>query len=261
MLRVGGGLPNSDLGFFWVWLRNATVWKRSWKTSLVGSVGEPLMYFVGLGYGLGTLIPAVAGQPYLHFVAPGLIITSVMQSVTIEATYANFTKMEHQKIFASMLLSPLTFADIVVGELLWAMTKGLLSGGTVLVLCLLFGVGELWPGLACLGLIFWAGLIFSCLGMIVTSMARGYDFFNYYFTLVISPMFFFSGVFYPVAGLGPWAEYVAWVFPLTHLTQFSRVLLTAAGDTVWWHEALWLAGFSVFVWVAAVQRMTRRFGP
>jgi lipooligosaccharide transport system permease protein len=224
-------------------------------------VGEPLLYFIGLGYGLGTLIPAVAGQPYLHFVAPGLMVTSVMQSATIEATYANLTKMEHQKIFASMVLSPLTFSDIVIGELLWAMTKGLLSGGTVLLLCLLFGVGAPWPGLACLGLILLAGLIFASMGMIVTSMARGYDFFNYYFTLVISPMFFFSGVFYPVAGLGRWAEYVAWFFPLTHLTNLSRLILTTTDGVAWWYEVTWLLVFAALALWGAVTRMAVRFAP
>ena len=79
-LAAGGGRPMPGLierlarhlaGAASVWLRNATVWRATWKTSLVGAVGEPLFYLLGLGYGLGTVIPAVAGRPYLHFVAPG----------------------------------------------------------------------------------------------------------------------------------------------------------------------------------------------
>ncbi|MDF1555673.1 MAG: ABC transporter permease [Deferrisomatales bacterium] len=251
-----GSLP---WGAFWVWLRNATVWGRSWKTSLVGTVGEPLFYFLGLGYGLGTLIPEVGGQPYLHFVAPGLMLSSVMQSTTIESTYSTLTKMEHQKVFASMVLAPLSFPDVVLGEILWAVTKGLLSGTTVLLLALLFGAGRPWPGVLGIGLLLLAGFVFASMGMIVTSIARSYDFFNYYFTLFITPMFFFSGIFYPVASLGPWVEAVAWCFPLTHLVTISRALMGGGAGAALWADVLWLLVFGGVCFALAMRRMSRRF--
>ena len=144
-ILAGGTDVMIDLrsGAWAVWLRNATVWSRTWKTSLVGSVGEPLFYFFGLGYGLGTLIPDLGGTPYLHYVAPGLMLSSAMYSTTVEATYSTFTKMEHQRVYASMVLSPLHFSEILMGEVLWAMTKGLLSGGTVLLLSLLVSFLEI----------------------------------------------------------------------------------------------------------------------
>jgi len=244
-----------------VWLRNAVVWRRSWKTSLVGSVGEPLFYFFGLGYGLGTLIPSVGGQSYLHFVAPGLMLSSVMYSATIEATYSTFTKMEHQKVFASMILSPLTFNDIVLGEILWAMTKGLISGGTILLLSLAFGIGRPWPGLLGVFLILFCGFIFASLGMIVTSLARGYDSFNYYFTLFIAPMFFFSGIFYPVERLGRGFELVAWAFPLTHLVTLSRALMEGSGAAAVPADLLWLTLFAGVTSWGAFRLLSRRFMP
>jgi lipooligosaccharide transport system permease protein len=254
-------LRDAGSGALWVWLRNFTVWSKSWKTSLVGSVGEPLLYFLGLGYGLGTLMPAIGGQPYLHFVAPGLMLSSVMYSTTIEATYNTFTKMEHQRIFASMVLSPLTFDDIVLGELLWAVTKGLLSGGTVLVLALVFGVGEVWPGVLGIGLILVSGFIFAGMGLIVTSTAKGYDFFNYYFTLVITPMFFFSGIFFPVEALGRWVAWVAWLFPLTHLVRLSRALMHDTVTASLWQDAAWITFFGALVFGFALSRMAKRFMP
>jgi lipooligosaccharide transport system permease protein len=244
-----------------VWLRNATVWSKSWKTSLVGSIGEPLFYFFGLGYGLGTLIPSVGGQPYLHFVAPGLMLSSVMYSTTIEATYSTFTKMEHQRVYASMVLSPLTFNDIVLGEILWAMTKGLVSGGTILLLSLLFGIGRPWPGLLGIFLILFCGLVFASLGLVVTSLASSYDFFNYYFTLVIAPMFFFSGIFFPVGSVGRWLEHVAWAFPLTHMVAISRALLGKGTTAPVWADLLWLAAFGTVCLWAAFRLLTRRFMP
>lgn len=253
--------PGALRGALWVWRRNAAVWGRSWRTSLVGSVGEPLFYFLGLGYGLGTLIPSVAGQPYLHFVAPGLVLSSVMQSTTIEATYSTFTKMQHQRVFESMVLSPLTFGDVVVGEMLWAMTKGLLSGGTVLALTFAFGAGKPWPGLLAVALLLVAGLIFAAMGLIVTSAARGYESFNYYFTLFISPMFFFSGIFYPVEPLGPWVGTVAWCFPLTHLVNLSRAALRGTAEAALWSDALWVFAFGALCVWAALATMSRRFRP
>jgi lipooligosaccharide transport system permease protein len=243
-----------------VWLRNATVWRRNWKTSLVGSVGEPLLYFLGLGIGLGTLIPSVGGLPYLHYVAPGLIFSSVMYSTTIESTYSTFTKMEHQKVYASMILSPLTFSDIVLGEILWAMTKGLISGGTILLLSLAAGIGTVWPGLLCIPLILLAGLVFSSLGLIVTSFARSYDSFNYYFTLFIAPMFFFSGIFFPVERLGPVVEKLSLLFPLTHFVRLARALLTGTGGPVL-PSALFVLFFAAVVLLFSGRLMERRFMP
>lgn len=246
-------------GIRWVWLRNAKVWARNWKSSLVGTLGEPLFYFLGLGYGLNTIVPASGGQSYLHYVVPGLMLSSVMHSATIEATYGTFSKMRHQQIHASMTLSPLTFEEIVLGEMLWAVTKGLLSGVTVLSLAILTGVVPPWPGCAVLGLLPVAGIVFASMGFIATALARAYDSFNYYFTLVISPMFFFSGIFFPVAGLGPGAEAVAWFFPLTHLAAMSRMLCQGRLGAELLPELAWLTVFALLAFWGAVKLMARRF--
>jgi lipooligosaccharide transport system permease protein len=260
-MNAAGALGLARPGPWDVWLRNATVWKKNWKTSLVGSVGEPLLYFLGLGIGLGTLIPSVGGLPYLHFVAPGLIFSSVMYSATIESTYSSFTKMEHQKVYASMILSPLTFSDIVLGEILWATTKGLISGGTILLLSIAAGVGTFLPGLLCLPLILLAGLVFSSLGLIVTSLARGYDSFNYYFTLFIAPMFFFSGIFFPVARLGSIMEGLSLLFPLTHFVRLSRALLTGAEPEPVIASSLFVLLIAVIVLRLSGRLMESRFMP
>ena len=261
MLKPLAAAGQSLSGAFNVWTRNATVWLKNWKTSLVGSVGEPLFYVLGLGYGLGTIVPDIDGIPYLRYVAPGLMISSVMQSVTIEATYMIFTKMEHQRVYASMILSPLTFSDILLGEILWIMTKGLICGGTVLALLLAFGIGPLWPGILGVPLMLLSGFIFASLGLIVTSVASGYDSFNYYFTLFIGPMFFFSGIFFPVQNLGPWVERLAWVFPLTHLVGISRSLLAGTAGAPPFLSLSVVALVAVAAFATASALMKRRFMP
>jgi len=261
MLRLLAEAGRSLSGAISVWARNATVWRKNWKTSLVGSVGEPLFYVLGLGYGLGTIVPDIEGTPYLRYVAPGLMISSVMQSVTIESTYMIFTKMEHQRVYASMILSPLTFGDILLGEILWIMTKGLICGGTVLALLLAFGVGPVWPGIVGIPLILLSGFIFTSLGLIVTSLAGGYDSFNYYFTLFIGPMFFFSGIFFPVHNLGPWVERLALAFPLTHLVRISRSLLAGTPGASPVLSLCVVAVVTVVAFAAASTLMKRRFMP
>ena len=244
-----------------VWLRNATVWRAHWKTSLVGSIGEPLLYVLGLGYGLGTVVPDIGGVPYLRFVAPGLMLSSVMQSATIESTYMAFTKMQHQRVFASMLLAPLTLGDVLLGEILWAATKGLICGGAVLALLLAAGVGEIWPGVLAVPLILLAGFIFASLGLVVASIARGYDSFNYYFTLFIAPMFFFSGIFFPVRGLGDWAYGLSWAFPLTPLVAIARGLLTGAPAGSLLAPLGAAALFAAAAFAGALTLVRRRFMP
>jgi lipooligosaccharide transport system permease protein len=260
-MSAGAPPPAPAAGIAAVWLRHAAVWSRSWRTSLVGTLGEPLFYFLGLGYGLATLIPEAGGLPYLSFVAPGLMLSSLMYSATVESTYMTFSKMEHQKVYAGMILSPLTFAEIVGGEILWAATKGLMSGAAVLALCLLFGVARPWPGLLCLLVLALGGLTFAALGLIVTSAARGYDSFNYYFTFVVAPMFFFSGIFYPVEKLGEWVARIAWLFPLTHLVRLSRALALGRFEPPLWGDLAWVTVFAAIALFAAVRLMARRFHP
>ena len=257
----GAASGASGAGIAAVWLRHAAVWSRAWRTSLVGTIGEPLFYFLGLGYGLATLIPEAGGVPYLAFVAPGLMVSSLMHSTTIESTYMTFTKMEHQKVFASMILSPLTFGEILGGELLWTATKGVMSGATVLALCLLFGIARPWPGLLCLLVIALGGVIFSALGHVVTSAAKSYDSFSYYFTLFVGPMFFFSGIFFPVERLGEWVARLSWLFPLTHLVRLSRALALERFDAALWGDVAWVAAFAAGSLFAAGRLMARRFHP
>jgi lipooligosaccharide transport system permease protein len=160
-----------------------------------------------------------------------------------------------------MILSPLTFADIILGEVLWIMTKGLISGGTILAVVLMTGIAPLWPGLLGVPLILLSGFVFASLGMIVTSISKGYDSFNYYFTLVISPMFFFSGIFFPTERLGPWIAPLTRAFPLTHLAVLSRGILGGSTGTPLLPSLVAVGLFAVVGFAVATTSMQRRFMP
>jgi lipooligosaccharide transport system permease protein len=96
---------------------------------------------------------------------------------------------------------------------------------------------------------------------VVTSLARGYDSFNYYFTLFIAPMFFFSGIFFPVERLGEWIAKLAWFFPLTHLVNISRAIFQGAAAPHLFGDLIWVGLFTVAAAAMALRLMSRRFMP
>jgi lipooligosaccharide transport system permease protein len=209
-----------------VWRRNALVWRKLAVPSLVGNFGDPLLYLLGIGYGLGALVGEIDGLSYLAFFASGLVCASAMNTATFEGLYSAFTRMTLQHTWEGILATPLSVADIVRGELLWAASKSLLSAAIILLVAAALGTVSGWQALWVLPVIFLAGLCFGSMALLVTAYAPGYDFFMYYFTLVITPMFLFCGVFFPLTSLPPLAQGIAAALPLTHAVALVRPLMT-----------------------------------
>jgi len=241
-----------------VWYRDAKVWTKFYKASILGNLGEPLLYLLAMGWGLGRMVGTVDGIPYIEFLAPGLVCSTAMYAATFECTFGSFTRMTRQNTYDAILATPVSLEDIIAGEILWGATKGLLSGAAMLLVMALFGlVTSIWSALS-LGLVFLIGLLFSSLSMIVTARAPSYDFFSYYFTLAIAPMFLFSGIFFPVENLPHWAQTFAWFLPLTHGVSASRALF--AGNVGWVIAAdlLWLFAFFAVSFFIAVRSIRKR---
>ncbi len=214
------------MNWFPVWQRNFLVWKKLAAPSILGNLADPLLYMLGLGYGLGQFLGKVEGVPYLHFLAAGSLAYSVMNSATFETLYSAFSRMHVQKTWDAILNTPLSLTDVLVGEWLWAATKSLLSG--LAILAVIWGLGlyadfalTLWL----LPVIVLTGLCFAGLGLMVNSVAPNYDFFMYYFSLAITPMVLLSGVFYPTDALPDWLAGLATALPLTHAIDLARPLI------------------------------------
>jgi len=241
-----------------VWYRDAKVWTKFYKASILGNLGEPLLYLLAMGWGLGRMVGTVDGIPYIEFLAPGLVCSTAMYAATFECTFGSFTRMTRQNTYDAILATPVSLEDIIAGEILWGATKGLLSGTAMLLVMALFGlVTSFWSVLS-LGLVFLIGLLFSSLSMMVTARAPSYDFFSYYFTLAIAPMFLFSGIFFPVENLPHWAQTFAWFLPLTHGVSASRALFAGKVSWVIAGDLLWLAAFFVITFVIAVRSIRKR---
>src|SRR4051812_2400846 len=189
--------PRFSTRFMPIWRRNFLVWKKLAAASVLGNIAEPLITLIAFGYGLGSMLKQVAGVPYLYYLASGSICMSVMMASSFEALYSAFSRMHVQKTWDALMNAPLALDDVVLAEMLWAATKALFSGVAILGVMLALGIGWHVQTLLVLPLLFAIGMTFGSLGLIVNALAKGYDFFTYYFTLVLTPMIFLSGVYYP----------------------------------------------------------------
>lgn len=218
-------LPGFSLRFVPIWKRNFLVWKKLAVASVLGNIAEPLITLVAFGYGLGSLLQNVDGIPYIQFLASGSICMSIMMAASFEALYSAFSRMHVQRTWDALLNAPLALDDVVLAEMLWAATKSLFSGTAILLVIFMLGIGLHPQVLLVLPLLFLVGMTFASLGLIFNALARGYDFFTYYFTLVLTPMMFLSGVYFPTAQLPGWLQAVSHVLPLGAAVHLIRPLI------------------------------------
>jgi lipooligosaccharide transport system permease protein len=221
-------LPKLSLRFFPIWQRHFLVWKKIAAPSILGHLADPVIYMLGLGYGLGSLLPEMGGMSYMAFLAAGTVCYSTMNSASFEVLYSGFARMHEQRTWEAILNTPVSLDDVVLSEILWAATKSLMSGIAVLSVIWLLGLSHSLMSLWMIPLALLVGLTFAAIGLIVTALAPSYDFFMYYFTLVITPMMLLCGVFFPVTQLPEGMQIVASVLPLTHAVDLARPLMSGA---------------------------------
>jgi lipooligosaccharide transport system permease protein len=218
-------LPQFSLRFFPIWRRNYMVWKKMAGPSILGHLADPVIYMLGLGYGLGGMLPEISGMSYIAFLSAGTVCYSTMNSASFEALYSGFARMHEQRTWEAILNTPITLDDIVLSEIFWAASKSLLSGVAVLLVIWMLGLSHSLMSLWIIPLALLVGLCFAAMGLIVTALAPGYEFFMYYFTLVITPMTLLCGVFFPVDQLPSMLQAVSSILPLTHAVNLARPLL------------------------------------
>lgn len=240
-----------------VWRRNLMVWRKLMLASITINFGEPFLYLLGLGFGLGFFIGEMAGMPYLTFLATGIVAASAMQTATFEAMYSVFTRMVPQNTFEAQLATPLEVDDVLAGEMLWCATKALFSGIAILVVAYILGAVQGWQPLAAIPVIFVVGLCFSGPALVMTAISPNYDFFVYYQTLALTPMFLLCGVFYPIDTLPEVVQSAIQLLPLTHAVALVRPIVAGLEvSNVSLHIGVLLAyaGVGYYVAVALVRR-------
>jgi lipooligosaccharide transport system permease protein len=222
--------PRPGRGAIAVWRRNLLVWRKLIGAAVFMNFGEPVVYLLGLGVGLGFFIQEMEGVAYLTFLATGIIASSTMQTASFEAMYSAYTRMVPQNTYEAMLSTPLTLDEILAGEMLWCATKALFSGVAILLVATLLGAVSSWQALWIVPITFLAGIAFAGPALVMCAISPGYDFFSYYQTIILTPMFILCGVFYPVESLPASLQEVVYLLPLTHLVELVRPL--AYGGTI-----------------------------
>jgi lipooligosaccharide transport system permease protein len=210
--------------FMRLWQRNRDVFFRLWHSEAPGMIVEPILILVAMGLGLGAYVGLINGQEYIEFVAPGIVASYAMFAATFECTYGTFFRMEEQKTFDAIIATPLNVEDVVAGEIFWGATRALMTGTVILAIEVAFQlVHSPWVLLIPL-VCFLQGIMFSSIAVFFSSIVPSFYSFNHFFTLFVTPMFFFSGVFFPLTQFPEIIQNLSWIAPLTPVVIINRAL-------------------------------------
>ncbi|MDR0307642.1 MAG: ABC transporter permease [Chitinispirillales bacterium] len=241
-----------------VWYRHYKVYTKSLISNGLPPFLEPLIFLVGIGLGMSRYIHEMAGISYLSFMATGLPMTSAMYTAAFECSYSTFIRLEFDKVYDGMLSSPLSVSDVLLGEVLWAGTKGLFFSFAVVLVMACFGFIPLPAGLLAPFVGFLTGVMFATLSLAITSFVSNINHFNFYFTGILSPMFFFSGVIFPIENLPAVLRYAAEAFPLTHAVRITRDLTFWDLKPTLLYSLLYIVLFTLFTGWIAWKRLGKR---
>jgi lipooligosaccharide transport system permease protein len=257
------GPPDLSTRWWPVFLRNLLVWRKLAVPSLIGNIAEPLMWLVAFGYGMGALVGQVQvgdrSVPYILFLASGSICMSAMNAASFEALYSAFSRMHVQKTWDGIMNAPVTLDNVVMAELLWAGFKSIFTVTAILVVMAALGITTSPKVLLAWPILLGAGIAFSAIALIFNALAKGYDFFTYYFTLFLTPMMFLSGVFFPRDQLPAPIRVVSDWLPLTNAVELVRPLFLDQWPVHPWRSVLVLAAYAVAGFWTALALTRRRF--
>lgn len=244
-----------------VWRRNLLVWRRIMWASLTTNVADPLLFLFAFGYGLGAVIDQIAGLSYLAFVVPGMMAYATMFAASFETTISTYARISMQGTWNAILATPVTLTELILGEALWATTKG------VFAMCCVLVVGSVWGGivspqgaLLAIPVLALGAFCFACCGLAATAHASSWDFFAYFFTFWVTPMFVFCGVFFEVTRFPWFVQGAAWLLPMTHLIAVVRPLVTggALDPLVAAGHVAYLGALAAIAFQLARRRFARR---
>jgi len=261
-----GGLlrpPQISLRWLPVFRRNLLVWRKLAIPSLVGNIAEPLITLVAFGYGLGALVGQVqlngAAVPYILFLASGSICMSAMNAASFEALYSAFSRMHVQRTWDGIMNAPVRLDDVVFAEMLWAAFKALFTAVIILLVMLVLGISRSPMLLLALPLLGLVGITFSSIALIFNAMAKGYDFFTYYFTLFLTPTMFLSGVFFPRDQLPGFMRLISDWLPLTAAVELIRPLFLGQWPVDWMRHLVLLVLYALAGFWLALALTRKRF--
>ncbi|MDG6243085.1 MAG: ABC transporter permease [Methanolobus sp.] len=242
-----------------VWQRNKDVFMKDIKLNFLPPFLEPLLYLMALGFGLGKFVESIDGIAYAEFIAPALIAVSVMYASFFECSYSSYVRMYYQKTFDAIVATPLTIEDVIAGELLWGATRSMINAIVMIPVIALFGLIDIRYSLLIIPFAFLGGLLFAAIGMCFTAVTPNIMSLNYPVLLFITPMFLFSGTFFPLSALPLPIQYFAIAFlPLTHIVNVIRSLSFGILEASLLFDIIWVLFVSVLLIVLSINLMRKR---
>ncbi len=207
--------------------RHWEIYKKDFVANILPTVLEPIFFLMALGVGLGAYVSEMNGLEYVKFIAPGLAMSTALFTAFFETSYNFYVRLTYDGIFKAIMTSPHGPREILIGEMIWVGIKGaVMSTGVTLVLAA-FGAVELQylVVIPFIGAI--VALACGAIGLLATALVKNINQFQTVYTLLISPMFFFSGIFYPMQNLPEWAQHAAHISPLFHGVKVAQAALWA----------------------------------
>jgi lipooligosaccharide transport system permease protein len=210
-------------------------YRRTFRASLFSSFGIPILFLTAMGLGLGGYVdanpdPSLAGLTYLQFLAPGLLAATVMQAGSFEAAFPILGGLQWNKIFHAMFATPIRPRDIALGNILWISIRLTMVAAVFSVVVVLFGAARSPLIVLAIPVAVLTGLAFVTPIMAFTATQRKPDRFAAMFRFGITPLFLFSGTFYPVESLPDVLRPIAWLSPLWHGVDVCRALMLGTID-------------------------------
>ncbi|PIS11512.1 MAG: ABC transporter permease [Bdellovibrio sp. CG10_big_fil_rev_8_21_14_0_10_47_8] len=236
MISSGKDLYLKRVGIWNVWGRNFLVFRKSWIVNLFWMVVEPTFVLFSIGYGVGAFISSIQGVAYVDFFFPALLCLTAMMVAFFETAYGSYSKLNFQKIYQAMILSPLEPKEIIFGEILWGGSKGFLSALGVTLVATVFGHTDNLLIIPALLVVFICAILFSSLGLLVVSFIKSHDQISVPTSGFIVPMSFICGTYFPLEQMPVALKYLVYLLPLTHAVGAVRGILL--GGMPWWQIGL-----------------------
>ncbi|MDA1279356.1 MAG: ABC transporter permease [Chloroflexi bacterium] len=241
-----------------LWLRHAVAFVRYWKFVITWVLIEPVIALVAVGFGIGKLVTEVEGaDTYAEFVTPGLIMGSAMFHALFETSWNAYNRIDND-VYETALTTPITVLEVTLGDISWAITRALMTTIGVAVVAAMLGWLDGWWAIGILIPAIMVGAMFGAMGFLFSAVAPHTTFLTLVFTLVATPLYFFSGSFFPISILPDWVEPIAWAMPLTPGVHVARGFGLGQFDTSHLWAGLYMVLLTALMWPAAVYLLKRR---
>lgn len=214
----------------YITLRNWTVYKKDLVANISPTVADPALIMVSLGLGLGTYLTNVEGMSYMQYLAPGLTVATSLFTSFFESSYGFYVRMTYENVFKAMLTTPIGVKEVVVGEMIWVGLKGAVMSLCVAIVLAVFGMFVnpfLIPLLAIVG--FLVALPCGAMGLLATALVNNINQFQTVYSFIIAPLYFLSGIFFPISEMATPVRIVAEFFPLIHGVRLAQAFFWNKG--------------------------------